>query len=138
MPRITRLFIKTGLVYFLLALITGVVYLGQPLGLSNTTTAAFFAPYIHLFMFGWITQLIIGVASWLFPAATRQKHSSRPYLLYTAYIGINLGLASRAVFEPWIALGPETGVIKWVLTASALLQWVGGTAFVIDIWSRVK
>lgn len=84
MPKITRAFIKTGLVHFFLALVAGIIFWGEPIGLSAATTAVFFAPYVHLFMFGWITQLIMGVASWLFPAASRERRANYPYLLWTA------------------------------------------------------
>jgi hypothetical protein len=62
MPLLTRTFIKTALVYLALALLFGVLL---ALGLSN----GFFAVYIHLLVFGWLTQLIFGVVYWMFPCA---------------------------------------------------------------------
>jgi hypothetical protein len=87
---------------------------------------------------GRITHLIIGVAIWLFPVADRDRPRGYPWLNWTAYICINLGLVTRFFSEPGIMAPDPAPVWRWMLVASAALQTVGGLAFVVTIWPRVK
>ena len=60
MPLLTRTFIKTAMIYFALALVLGIL-------LAVGVTNSLFPVYIHLLVFGWLTQLIFGVVFWMFP-----------------------------------------------------------------------
>jgi uncharacterized protein involved in response to NO len=93
--------------------------------------------YLHLFTVGWITQMIFGVAYWMFPRASRARPRGSETLAVAAYGLINVGLVLRVIAEPFHALRPGT-VPDWLLTASALLQSLAGVCFVINIWERVK
>jgi len=129
---LTRWFIKTALVYFILALIAGIIS-----AVSNLP--GLFPVYIHLLVEGWITLLIIGVVIWMFPKYSRELPRGNEKLGWTSYILLNTGLVLRLVSEPLNTLGeaPESlwGVL---LVISAILQWLGGMAFVVNTWSRVK
>lgn len=137
MPFISRLFIKTGLVCFVLALLMGGM---QALSYLGWEFAWFVGgpAHVHLFVYGWITEMIIGVALWLFPVADRDQPRGAPWLNWTTYVAINLGLALRVVAEPMAAGTPATVFWNWALFASASLQWIGGLAFTVGIWPRVK
>ncbi len=137
MPPITRLFVKTALAYFVVALATGLalaanghVPLPAFVGLLNPV-------YFHLFMVGWVTQLIIGVAYWMFPKYSREKPRGHDWLSWGAYGLLNAGLLLRMVAEPAAVLAPGS---TWgmFLALSAALQWLGGMAFVVNTWPRVK
>ncbi|GIV78832.1 MAG: hypothetical protein KatS3mg050_3226 [Litorilinea sp.] len=137
MPPITRLFVKTALVYFVIALLTGLalaangrVPLPQFVGLLNPV-------YFHLFMVGWVTQLIIGVAYWMFPKYSREKPRGHDWLSWSTYGLLNTGLILRIFAEPATVLVPGS---FWgtLLALSATLQWLGGMAFVANTWPRVK
>ena len=66
MPLLTRTFIKTAMIDFALALVLGILL---TLGISN----GLFPVYIHLLVFGWLTQLIFGVVFWMFPKFSVEK-----------------------------------------------------------------
>jgi hypothetical protein len=129
MPPITRLFIKTGLLYFVAAcalLLVDSVLADGNLWLTPT--------WLHLFVVGWISHLIFGVAGWLFPKHSKATPRGNERLAYTGYFLLNLGLLTRTVFE---GLGQN----EWrpaSLVGSALLQWVAGILLVAWIWPRVK
>lgn len=129
MPAITRLFIKTGLLYFVAAcalLLVDSVFADGNLWLTPT--------WLHLFVVGWISHLIFGVAGWLFPKHSKATPRGNEKLAYVGYGLLNLGLLTRTVFE---GLGQHA----WrpaSLVASALLQWVAGFVLVAWIWPRVK
>lgn len=135
MPPITRWFIKTSLVYLVLALLTGILIAAQgPLKLPG---GALFPVYFHLLAEGWITFLIIGIAFWMFPKFSREKPRGYDSLGWLSYACLQSGLLLRAISEPLNSLHPGQGW-GWALVASAILQWLGGMAFFANTWPRVK
>lgn len=137
MPPITRTFIKTGLLYFVTALLASLLVAGYlPLGLP-AWVAGLSPVYFHLFMVGWVTHLIIGVAFWMFPKFTKAQPRGSESLAWAVYALLNSGLLLRVVAEPLQSVqpGPLWG---WLLVLSAGLQWLGGLCFVVNTWPRVK
>jgi hypothetical protein len=70
MPRLTRWFVKTALVYLVAALFVWVVEAAQTVLNLPLVIATVQPTYLHLFTVGWITQMIFGVAYWMFPRAS--------------------------------------------------------------------
>jgi hypothetical protein len=137
LPILTRLWIKTALVYFVLALLLGILLAGQSAGLIHLPVQSLFPSYIHFLAVGWISQLIIGVVFWMFPKYTQNKPRRSEGLGWVTYITLNLGLLLRLVGEPLHATTNATWA-GWLMAASALLLLIAGTAFVINTWGRVK
>lgn len=137
MPPITRLFVKTALAYLLAALIVGVLVTLRPLASVLPFVAGLSPVYFHLFMVGWVTQLIIGVAFWMFPKFTRARPRGYHWLAWATYWLLNTGLLLRAVAEPAMVVNPLP-LWGWLIALSATLQWLGGMAFVANTWPRVK
>jgi hypothetical protein len=137
MPPLTRLFIKTGLIYFVLSLAVGLLFLlSGPLQLPRWAPAL--RPvYYHLLMVGWVTQLIFGVMFWMFPKHTREQPRGDERFAWFAYFALNGGLLMRLLLEPWQALAPNAW-LGWGLGLSGLLQLAAGCAFVWVTWPRVK
>ena len=137
MPPLTRWFIKSSLVYFVAALVIAVVLaLQAPLNLPSAM-GSLMPVYFHLFMVGWITQFIFGVIYWMFPRFSKEKPRGSEGLAWATYGLINVGLILRVIGEPVSALQPQAG-LGWLLAFSAILQWLGGMAFVFNTWGRVK
>jgi hypothetical protein len=130
MPPLTRWMVKTSLVYLMLALLTGLLLaMRAPLG-WDWVPSGLTPAYFHLYMVGWISMLIFGVVFWMFPKFTQAHPRGSERLGWATYGLINVGLILRVFGE---AFGPG-----WVLIISALLQWLGGLAFVVNTWRRVK
>ncbi len=137
MPPLTRWFIRAALVYFILALLTGVA-LALRLAVALPVWVSALQPvYFHLFMLGWVTQLIFGVVFWMFPKFSMEQPRGSERLGWASFWLLNAGLALRAGGEPWAAAQPGS-VAGWLLAASAILQLLAGWAFVANTWSRVK
>ena len=137
MPLLSRTFIKAGLIYFVVGLMAGVLYLGRqtfnlPAGLS-----ALYPVYIHLLMVGWVMQLILGVVYWMFPKFSKERPRGSEQLGWVVFGLLNAGLILRALGEPLIALKPEWN-LGWTLAVSAVLQLLAAWGFVINTWGRVK
>lgn len=136
MPTLTRWYLKTGLVYLVVALLVGVLLLARPIWPLPAVVAGFGPVYFHLFMVGWVTQLIFGIVYWLFPRYSKEQPRGRVWLGWATYVLLNTGLLLRVIGEPLNALEP--GVI-WgqLLLVSALLQWLSALAFVANTWPRI-
>lgn len=137
MPVLTRWYIKSALVYLVAALLLAVV-LALPTtvsvpGFLRTMTPAYF----HLFLVGWVTQMIFGVIYWMFPIVTRAQPRGNERLAVTSYVLLNIGLLLRVVGEPLVRAAP-TSSAGWLLAVSAVLQWLAAVLFVVLAWPRVK
>jgi cbb3-type cytochrome oxidase subunit 1 len=136
MPTLTRWFVKTSFIYLALALVAGSL-----LALQSTfnliSLGGLFPVYIHLLVFGWVTQLIFGVVFWMFPKySSEQPRRSEPLGWWT-YTLLNIGLLLRAIAEPSNSAHPNL-ISGWMLVISAILQFLAGLAFVVNTWGRIK
>ncbi len=135
MPTLVRWYIKTALVFLIAGLVVGVIQaIGGPLA---QLTAGLTPVYYHLLMVGWVTQLILGVAIWMFPKFSQAQPRGDEKLAWATYILLNLGLLLRVVGEPLDSLyaGAGWGIL---LVISAVLQWSGGVLIIGNLWRRVK
>jgi hypothetical protein len=130
MPLLTRVFIKTAIVYFVLALFLGIV-------MAVGSGSGVFPVYIHLLVVGWVTQLIFGVIYWMFPKHSKRKPRGHESLAWVTYGALNLGLIARAIAEPLHAI-QASDASSALLIVSAVLQWVSGLAFVVNTWPRIR
>jgi hypothetical protein len=130
MPLLTRTFIKTAMVCLALALVLGILLAG---GVTN----GLFPVYIHLLVFGWLTQLIFGVVFWMFPKYSNELPRGHESLGWITYAALNIGLILRAIAEPTQATQPNN-LYDGLLIASAILQWLAGVAFIANTWRRIK
>jgi len=133
MPTLTRWFLKSALVYFIFALCAGIV-LALP---GKTLISGLFPVYIHTLTFGWLTQLIFGVALWMFPKYSNAQPRGQEWLGWATFSLLNMGLTLRIIFEPFHSMTPST-FSSWALVIAALLQWLAGLAFVANTWTRVR
>lgn len=136
MPPVTRWCIRSALLWFLLALGTGVLLAGGVSArIPGTALALPYPTYLHLLTVGWLTNLIFGVAFWMFPRYSAEHPRGSDRLAWLAYLGINAGLVLRLLGEPAQLSG---GGAAALLVLSAALQLLGAWAFVLNTWPRVK
>ena len=136
MPTITRWFIKSSFVCLGLALLAGILLAVQPL-FSLPALNGFFPIYIHLLVFGWLTQLVFGVVFWMFPKYSSARPRGSEPLAWWTYGLLNAGLLLRLIAEPLNAAQPGA-VVGWMLVLAAIVQLSAGVAFVLNTWPRVK
>ncbi len=105
MPLLTRLYARSALVYLIAALLAafldaahGVIPLPAFAGVLRPI-------YIHLFVVGWVTQLIFGVMHWMLPKSSRQRPRGDEGVIWKVYVLLNLGLLLRVISEPLATLG---------------------------------
>ena len=130
MPTITRYFIKTAMVYFGLGLLIGFLVSAQPLFNLPRVILGFTPTYLHMLVVGWITQLIIGIAYWMFPKFSKEAPRGDERVGWAIFILLNVGLVLRIIGEPFS--------VGWMLPISALLQFFAIWLFILVVWPRVK
>lgn len=137
MPVLTRWYVKTAILYLVVALLLGAVIAGNGLVPLPAFLVLAAPAQIHLFVVGWLTQLIFGIAYWMFPKASAERPRGSDTLAVLTYGCLNAGLLARVVGEPWQAVAPGA-VAGGLLIASGVLQWLAGAAFAVLAWPRVR
>ncbi|MDQ7025296.1 MAG: hypothetical protein Q9P44_07025 [Anaerolineae bacterium] len=137
MPTLARYFIKSGMIYFVIGLLLATVVMAQPVFDLPTSIALLRPTYLHLLTVGWITQVIVGVAYWMFPKYTKENPRGNERLGWAIFLLLNTGIILRTIGEPLVALYPTLGA-GWLLALSGVTQLLGGWGFIINTWSRVK
>lgn len=126
-----------AMVYLVAGLIMGALQaLQQPLHLSSLLTVTGPA-YVHMLVVGWITQMIFGVAYWMFPKYSVEIPRGDNSIAIATFVLLNAGLLLRVVVEPIRAWRPDT-LSGWWLAAAGLAQLLAGIGFAINTWPRVK
>lgn len=137
MPPLTRWFIRVSFLYLVVALLLGFLLALRPLLPLPPIVSATMPVYFHLFLVGWLTQLIFGTVFWLFPPADPPRPELETWLGWSALALLNAGLLLRVLGEPAVALQPGSPW-GWLLVISAILQWLGGLAYVVLVWPRAR
>lgn len=131
MPLVSRTFIKAGMIYFVLSLITGLL-----LEIDAILLSALRPLFWHMLMVGWITQIIMGVSIWMFPGRNREEGFVPQKWNWLTFIFLNMGLVLRLIAEPAVGYS-EAPVWPVLLVGSALLQVAGGVTYLIEMWPRI-
>ena len=137
MPPLTRWFIKCAMVSLVLAFLVRAVMAALPLWEMQVGVAALAPVYLHLFMWGWVTQLIFGVVYWMFPKYSKDNPHGHEGLWQATFWLFNIGLLLRIIGEPLHLLRPEA-LWAWLTALSAVSQGLAGLFFVANTWGRVK
>lgn len=132
-----RCFVKTGLAYFVAALLVGLAIVARPVCDLPMWVSDLTPVYFHLFMVGWVTQLIFGVSIWMFPSHPGENRFGSETMIWWTYGTLNAGLMLRAITEPLVMGQTGSAAGPW-LVISALLQWIAAILYVVNIWPRVK
>lgn len=137
MPPLSRWFIKSSLIYLLGTFITGVLAVLDPPWQVIPGTGRLTIIYYHLFMLGWVSQLIFGVANWMFPVYSRDAPRRNEQLGWASYGLLNGGLVFLLLGEGVRAAstGPAG---SWFVALASLLLLLAGLAFVVNTWGRIK
>jgi hypothetical protein len=130
MPPLARWYIKLAMLYFIAALIVGVA--------QAVLDLPYLGPaYVHMLVVGWITQMIFGVAYWMFPKYSPETPRGDDAVAIATLCLLNAGLLLRVVVEPLRAWHPNAAP-GWLLVVSGVLQALAAIGFTLNTWPRVK
>lgn len=132
MPTLTRWFLRAAIIDLVAGLGLGLV-LALP-GMADAPPG-WRMVLVHLLVMGWATQMIFGVAYWMFPRRKPLDLTAFDVPGWTCFAATNLGLIARAAGEP--ALGSGAAYASVLVLMASLLQLLAVIAFVIQIWPRI-
>lgn len=135
MPAVTRWCIKSGMLCLMAGLLGLALLAARPVTGGPAWLGALWPTLLHLLVVGWLTQLIFGVAHWMFPRHSADAPRGNERLMWAAWVALNAGLLLRVVGEPRAVLGHDAAAL---LLLSAVLQLGAAALFTANIWPRVK
>lgn len=137
MPTMTRTFIKTALVYALIGTLLSTLWWINLVWPLHPLLGAIQPTALHMLVIGWLTQLIIGVALWMFPVWSKSQPRGPAWLGWTCYGLLNAGLVLRMIAEP-LSTRERGSVLSGLLICSAVLQVAALWLFAALVWRRVR
>lgn len=137
MPPLSRWYVKLAMIYLIGALVVGTLQALQHAWHLSPLFAFAGPAYVHMLVVGWITQMIFGVAYWMFPKYTAERPRGDNLVAVATFILLNAGLLLRVVVEPTRAWHPDA-MPGWLLAVAGLAQALAGVGFAINTWPRVK
>src|SRR5690625_1372960 len=140
MPRITRLFIKSGMIYFLAGIILALIAELPDVSTRKLLSSVYLRMlvYWHMSVLGWITQVIMGVSIWMFPRKQRGKRKEETFAANAAFWCLNIGLVLRFLAEPFLPFYFNESWIVLVIVLSSILQITAIGFYTAEIWPRVR
>jgi hypothetical protein len=133
MPALTRWMVKTALAWLIAALILGLA-MQLPAAARVPALAAVWPTYLHLLVVGWLTQLVFGVAFWLFPRYSAERPRGSERIGWAVYGLVNAALLLRLGAEPF----RTTAAARPALLLSAALHLAAVGLFIVNTWPRLK
>lgn len=134
MFELARRYIKTSLVFAAISALLGMHMIAQRFSDKPQPLRWFPTAHGHIFLVGFVTMMIMGVAIWMFP---RPKGAHYSLLVSEiCYWLITAGTAVRAVGE----IAANYSMLKFWLWLSAVGGFAQGIAillFIANIWTRI-
>ncbi len=130
MPRISRWFVRTSLIYLALGSTFGALLLADK-GVSVWPLIWLALPWhMEFLLLGWMVQLAMGVAFWILPRFSSGPPRGNEFWIWLAYVCLNTGIA-MIILQTWMRT-------EWLPVAGRFLEAAAVLLFVIGNWRRVK
>ncbi|KAA0266829.1 MAG: hypothetical protein EDM79_15400 [Chloroflexi bacterium] len=128
MPRLSVWFIRASLIYLLLGSFFGALLLAQK-GISFYPPIWYLFPlHMEFLLVGWLIQLAMGVAFWIFPRFSNGQSRGNKPLIWISFALVNAGILI-GILQFW---SPIALLIGRVFEVGA------GIVFAAGLWRRVK
>jgi hypothetical protein len=128
MPTLSVWFIRTAMVYLVIGFSLGGLILIEK-ALPLLPWAWNFLPvHIEFLVLGFVIQLTMGVAFWIFPRLMTITDRGNETLMVICYVLLNSGMALSAISAFGFSL---------LILPSRLLELAGVISFVLHIWRRI-
>jgi len=150
MPVTSRTLIKASILYLCLGTIMGALMLVDRWIELGPAIAYLRVSHMQVLIVGWLTQLILGVAWWLFPTLKTGRRSAEPLparrgqlqrgnepLFWATFVCLNAGILLRAIFDPLYSWS-KVDAFGFLTGISGLFLLLAAVAFVANMWTRVR
>jgi cbb3-type cytochrome oxidase subunit 1 len=137
MHTLVRRYIKTAILFLAVGLGIGTWMMIRRELFDRYPTPYEISAHTHAVFVGFVMELILGVALWLFPRPAKDDTRYRPALITTAYWLLTIATAARIAGElarPVVSSLP----LRIVVALSGVAQAVAILLFFGTMWSRVR
>lgn len=131
MPALSRLAIRASLLYFMLGSTFGGLLLwnkGIPLEPAIWSLRPL---HVEFMLFGWMLQLVIGVAYWILPRHTSEPKRGHPLGAWGSLLMLNLGILL-------VGLSGCTRLAAGGVVLGRFLELGGALGFALNAWPRIR
>jgi hypothetical protein len=137
MPRLSRLMIRTALVWLTLGYtVGGLLLLNKGLSLLPWLWTLRFT-HVHLLLIGWMVQFACGVAFWILPRLDASGARGDERLVWLCYSALNIGVVLAALHDPLAAAFGEAMILQLMLVGAGVLYIVAIGAFAAHAAPRI-
>lgn len=137
MYTLVRRFIKTGIFFLLLGLALGLWMLVRRELYGEWPNPYLVSAHAHVVFVGFVLNLILGVALWLFPRAAKDDTRYTPGRVSASYWLLTVSTGARFAAEAsraWVG-APALG---WIVIAGGAGQAIALALYFWTMWGRVR
>ena len=134
MPPLTRRFLRTGLVFLVVGVLTG-LHMASALHFGAGVMHGYYlSAHAHVLLVGFLLSTLAGLALWKLPGSGTRRSDA---LANLAYHAMTLGTALRFLFE--VVLGyAERDALRVAVVLASTVQALGILAACAAIWPRLR
>jgi cbb3-type cytochrome oxidase subunit 1 len=134
---LVRRYIKTAIAFLGVGLVLGGWMLVRRELQGIPATAYEMSAHTHALFVGFVTEMILGVALWLFPRPHKEDVRYSPRVAEAAYWLLTIGTATRVAGE--LARDSSEGLmLRLAVVCAGIAQIVGVGLFFYTMWSRIR
>jgi hypothetical protein len=137
MPTVSRFTIRAAA----LSIVLGMLLWNAAAVLSSAGNprlgGALAVPSMHLLMVGGLTQMVFGVAWWMFPVRSKGRGRGHPAFAWAAFVLVNLGSLARVSGSLCLAYDAPSAGRALILTAAIALP-AAAACFATMILGRLR
>ena len=137
MYTLVRRFIKTGIGFLFAGLALGAWLLVRRELFGIWPHPHLVSAHAHAVLVGFVMFMILGVALWLFPRASKEDRRYRPERIEAVYWLLALSTGGRFVAEAARAWS-DARALPWIVVAGGLGQAAGIALYFWVMWSRIR
>ncbi len=130
MPRLSQWMVRVALLYLLLGFTVGALLLTHKGIFLHPLMWSWLPAHIEFLLMGWIVQLAMGVAIWIFPRYWQKPTRPKEDLALAAFLALNLGI--------WLVVAGSTlRAGRWALVSGRFLEITAMVLFAVHAWHRI-
>lgn len=137
MHTLVRRFIKTAIGFLAVGLAIGAWMLVRRELFGRFPTPYETSAHTHALLVGFVMNMILGVALWLFPRPDRSDARYSPRSAEAAYWILAIATAGRVggeLLRPTV----DDALLRWAVVVFGLAQGVGILLFFHTMWTRIR
>lgn len=137
MHSLVRRFIRTAIGFLAFGLLLGGWMIVRRELFGRFPSQYEVSAHVHALQVGFVVQMILGVALWLFPRPDKSDTRYSPTLVGVAYWLLTIGTALRVGGE-LLRASMDADWLRLLVAAGGIAQVAGPLLFFYTMWNRVR